>query len=158
MNIRFCTRPALALFCALLFSAACLAATPDFLERQNLEPELSLAKEAIGKRDWKTAKPHLDKLLKANPDNADVLTLSAFVARKSGDLDGAFTNYKKALKLEPGNLKALEYLGEAYLQAGQPKSARIQLDLLEKFCSKQCEEWKDLDQEIRDFKEKHPAK
>lgn len=158
MNKWFSQKRAMAMLCMLLFSAACLAATPDFLERQNLEPELSLAKEAIAKRDWKTAKPHLDKLLKAHPDNADVLTLSAFVARKSGDLDSAFTNYKKALKLEPGNLKALEYLGEAYLKAGQPKSARIQLDLLEKFCSKQCEEWKDLDQEIRAFKEKPSAK
>lgn len=151
-------------FAVLFFSAACvacfncMAATPDFLERQNLEPGLSMAKEAINKRDWKTAKPHLDKLLEANPDNADVLTLSAFVARKSGDLDTAFVNYKKALKLEPANLKALEYLGEAYLQAGQPKSARIQLDLLEKYCSRQCEEWKDLDQEIRAYKEKPAAR
>lgn len=158
MTNQFRTRLVLGLYCLVFFSAACLAATPDFLERQNLEPELSLAKEAISKREWKTARSYLDKLLQANPDNADVLTLAAFVARKSGDLDGAFTNYKKALKLEPGNLKALEYLGEAYLQAGQPKSARIQLDLLEKFCSKQCEEWKDLDQEIRAFKDKHSSK
>ena len=151
-------RQVIAAFCFVLLSAACLAATPDFLERQNLEPELSLAKEAIKLRDWKTAKPYLDKLLVANPENADLLTLSAFVCRKSADLECAFAKYKKALKLEPGNLKALEYLGEAYLQAGQPKSARVQLDLIEKFCSRQCEEWEDLDQEIRAFNKKHPAK
>lgn len=142
----------------MLFSLVCLAATPDFLERQNLEPELSLAKYAIKRHDWKTARPHLDKLLVANPDNADLLTLSAFVCRKSHDLDCAFAKYKKALQLEPGNLKALEYLGEAYLQAGQPKSAQIQLNLIEKFCSRKCEEWEDLDHEIHRFNTKHPAK
>lgn len=145
-------------FGVLLFSVAGLAATPDFLDRQNLEPELSLAKEAIKQHDWKSAKPYLDKLLVNNPENADLLTLSAFVCRKSADLDCAFAKYKKALKLEPGNLKALEYLGEAYLQAGQPKLARVQLDLIEKFCSRQCEEWTDLDQEIRAFHKKHTAK
>ena len=147
-----------ALFLSALLSLACQAATPDFLERQNLEPELSHAKQAIKQRDWKTAKPYLDKLLVANPDNADLLTLSAFVCRKSRDLDCAFAKYKKALQLEPGNLKALEYLGEAYLQAGQPKSAQIQLDLIEKFCSRQCEEWEDLDHEIHLFNKKHPGK
>lgn len=144
--------------CFVLLSASSLAASPDFLERQNLEPELSQAKEAIKLQDWKTAKAYLDKLLLANSENADLLTLSAFVCRKSSDLDCAFAKYKKALKLEPGNLKALEYLGEAYLQAAQPESARMQLDLIEKFCSRQCEEWEDLDQEIRAFIKKHPAR
>lgn len=135
-----------------------MAATPDFLERQNLEPALTQAKTAIKLRDWKAAKTHLDKLLLDNPDNADLLTLSAYVCRKSGDLDCAFAKYKKALQLEPGNLKALEYLGEAYLQAAQPKSAQIQLDLIEKFCSRHCEEWEDLDREIHTYQKKHPAK
>ncbi len=134
-----------------LLSLSCLAASPDFLERENLEPALSQAKAAIEHHEWSVAGPLLDKLLQKNPDNSDLYTLSAFVCRKSGDLKCAFTKYRRALEINPGNLKALEYLGEAHLQNGDPKSAKIQLDLIEKFSSKQNEEWKDLNEDIQTY-------
>ncbi len=132
-----------------LLSLSSFAATPDFLERQNLEPALSQAKTAIAHHEWAIAAPIIDGLIEKNSDNSDLYTLSAFVCRKSGDLDCAFKKYRKALQLNPGNLKALEYLGEAHLQTGDVQSARIQLELIEKFSSKKNEAWQDLNKKIQ---------
>lgn len=139
------------LFTSAFFSLSCGAASPDFLERQNLEPALTQAKDALAREEWTIAGPLLEGLLQNNPDNSDLYTLSAFVCRKSGDLQCAFEKYRKALALNPGNLKALEYLGEAHLQNGDVTSARIQLDLIEKFSSKTSEEWLDLNEDIQTY-------
>jgi Tfp pilus assembly protein PilF len=139
------------LFAFLAFSLPCAAASPDFLEQQNLEPALSEAKEAIAQKKWAVAGPLLDGLLQKHTDNSDLFTLAAFVCRKSGNLACAFEKYRKALQINPGNLKALEYLGEAHLQNNDPASAKIQLGLIENFSSKNTEEWKDLDEDIKTY-------
>jgi tetratricopeptide (TPR) repeat protein len=51
------------------------------------------------------------------PENADAWNLLAYCQRKTGKLDEAFLNYRKALDLKPEFPEAREYLGEAHLQA-----------------------------------------
>ena len=52
-------------------------------------------------------------------DDADpeIVNMLAFTMRKTGDLDGAFAMYEKALSLRDRFPQAREYLGEAHLQA-----------------------------------------
>ena len=52
-----------------------------------------------------------------DPTNPDVLNMLAYTQRKLGNLNDAFTNYRKALTLGPKFPEAREYLGEAHLQA-----------------------------------------
>lgn len=54
-----------------------------------------------------------------------ILNMLAYCQRKTGNLDAAFVNYRKALELRPDFPEAREYLGEAHLQA-----ALGQLDIL----------------------------
>jgi tetratricopeptide (TPR) repeat protein len=63
-------------------------------------------------------------------------------------LDDAFADYARALQLDPRHLGAHEYLGEAYLQAGQLEKAEAQLAQLKAICG-QCEQAEDLAESIR---------
>jgi tetratricopeptide (TPR) repeat protein len=60
-------------------------------------------------------------------NDPEILNMLAYTQRKTGHVDLAIENYRKALKLQPDFPEAREYLGEAYLQA-----ALAQLDWLEK--------------------------
>ncbi len=57
--------------------------------------------------------------------------LVGYAARKLGNYDKAFAAYDKCLSLEPDYAPAREYLGEAWLERGEPKKAREQLAMLE---------------------------
>ena len=50
-------------------------------------------------------------------NDPDILNMLAYTQRKTGELDRAIDNYKRALDLRPDFPQAREYLGEAYLQA-----------------------------------------
>jgi tetratricopeptide (TPR) repeat protein len=50
-------------------------------------------------------------------NDPDILNMLAYTQRKTGNLDLAIENYRKALRLRPDFPDAREYLGEAYLQA-----------------------------------------
>lgn len=101
---------------------------------------------AIAAQDWPRALAELQTALKSHPTDADVHNLLGYSHRKSAppDLGRAFFHYHEALRLNPAHRAAREYLGEAYLQAGQPEKAREQLDALERLCGRDCEEYRDL--------------
>jgi hypothetical protein len=57
------------------------------------------------------------------------------------------------LALEPEHKGAHEYLGELYLQTGQPEKAEAQLEKLAHICGLEgCEEYEVLRVAIADFK------
>jgi tetratricopeptide (TPR) repeat protein len=80
----------------------------------------------------------------ASPRDADAWNELAHAYRKSGDLDNAFKGYEKALRIDPKHRNAHEYLGEAYLQAGDLARAEAQLRNLDKLCFLPCEQYADL--------------
>jgi cytochrome c-type biogenesis protein CcmH/NrfG len=90
------------------------------------------------------------------PNDADAWNELGHAYRKSGDLDSAFKDYAKALKIDPKHKNAHEYLGEAYLQAGDLTRAEAELRTLDALCFLPCEQYSDLKQEIRRYKTEHP--
>jgi Flp pilus assembly protein TadD len=67
--------------------------------------------------DFAKALETFERLARQRPRDPDVLNMLAYSQRKTGDVDRAIGNYKKALNIRPKFPQAREYLGEAYLQA-----------------------------------------
>jgi Flp pilus assembly protein TadD len=89
-----------------------------------------------------------------SPNDADAFNWLGFAYRKSGQLDQAFATYKRALSIDPKHRGAHEYLGEAWLQAGQPEKADEELRTLATLCPGGCEQRADLQQAITDYRAK----
>lgn len=108
------------------------------------DAELTEAQAAIDKQDWNDAIRILQAYVAMKPGSADGYNLLGYSSRKKGDLDSAFRYYDKALTIDPKHRGAHEYLGEAYLLAGNLAKAREHLDILDHLCFFPCKEFKDL--------------
>ena len=87
-----------------------------------------------------------------NINKARVLNYIGYSTRKLGNVDEGIKYYKKALAIDPDYIRAREYLGEGYLQKGDVKNAKVQLEKIEKVCgNKVCEEYLELADEIGKF-------
>jgi len=108
--------------------------------------------ELIQNGEYQAAIDKLQAALVEAPDDADLLNLTAYSQRKLQRFDEALVNYQKALKIEPDHLGANEYLGELYLQMGQPDKAQERLEVLDKECFFGCDEYDKLKQAIEDYR------
>ncbi len=106
--------------------------------------DFEIGSNAIKASDWSRAVYHLNIAAGAEPTNADVQNLLGFAYRKERKLELAFKHYREALRLDPAHRGAHEYIGEAYLLAGDKARAQQHLATLEKLCGKGCEEYQDL--------------
>ena len=102
----------------------------------------------IDEEKYQAAIDQLQAALKDDPDDADLLNLTAYSQRKLQRFDEALANYLKALQIEPDHRGANEYLGELYLQMGQLDKAQERLQVLDKACFFGCEEYDDLKEAI----------
>lgn len=109
--------------------------TPVTVEDAEYERAVSL----IWAEEFARAEPLLQASLKRNPKNPDAWNYLGFVTRKLGNLADARQYYFNALRLDPEHLQAMEYLGELYLQTGEPDLARELLDRLRTLCPSRCE-------------------
>jgi len=107
-------------------------------------PDLSAVRAKVKAREWNAAIADLNGMIDKGVQHADVYNLLGFSLRKSGDLETAYTFYKKALDFDPEHKGALEYLGELYVQTGELAKARENVVLLQKLCPQGCEELDDL--------------
>lgn len=84
-------------------------------------------------------------MLKAvrHPD-AMTYTMLGFSERKSGNFDRALAYYAEALDIEPNNVNAHEYLGEAYVEQGKIDLAKAELLKVKAVCGTGCEPYRDL--------------
>ncbi|WP_374403568.1 tetratricopeptide repeat protein [Niveibacterium sp.] len=119
-------------------------------------PELVAAQGAIDKSDWDAAIGILTPYVAGHPRSADGLNLLGYASRKQGKLDNAFRYYEQALTIDPKHRGAHEYIGEAYLMAGDLAHAEQHLAALDKLCWLPCEEYDDLKAAIADYRAKHP--
>lgn len=110
--------------------------------------QLQRVEQLVGAQQWQQAESLLRDLRQDAANSADVWNWSGYVARKSGRLAQAFPYYDKALRLDPEHRGAHEYLGEAYLQNGEPQKAQEQLRILQGLCGR-CEEADDLSAALR---------
>jgi predicted Zn-dependent protease len=83
-----------------------------------------------------------------NQNDPRVQTMIGFTLRKLGRVDEAFGYYFKALAIRPEATTTRQYLGEAYLQIGEPGKAREQLAEIARRCGTACEDYTALAEEI----------
>jgi len=122
---------------------------------ESQDPNWVAAKKAVEAQDWKQATQLLSKAALTDPNNADIQNWLGYAQRKQGNLNAAFAAYNQALKLNPNHKGAHEYIGEAYLMAGDVTKAEKHLAELQRLCSPiPCEELKDLQRAVQEYKKK----
>jgi tetratricopeptide (TPR) repeat protein len=113
--------------------------------------------ELIEGKKYQQAITELDKALRDDPDNADMLNLMAYSQRKLKNFDIAMDYYQQALQIDPQHRGANEYLGELYLQLGQPDKAEERLKVLDKECFFGCDEFEELEAAIAEYRKQNPS-
>jgi tetratricopeptide (TPR) repeat protein len=99
---------------------------------------------ALKANDFAGALPRFLGALKRFPEAANLHNELGHTYRKLGRLDKAFEHYKRALAIDPRHRGAHEYIGEAYLMAGDVASAEKHLAALRSICTLPCDETRDL--------------
>ena len=94
------------------------------------------------KGDFKLALHYLNQA--ENKSDPRILTYIGYSSRKLGHTEAAMGYYAQALAVKPDYVVARAYLGEAFLQSGEPAKAAEQLALIEKQCGTTCIEYKEL--------------
>lgn len=95
--------------------------------------------------DWPRAVSLLRTIVADSPTSADANNLLGYALRKSGDHTAAEGFYLRALELNPRHRGAHEYLGELYVEIGQPEKAQELLLGLEQICGNTtCNEYRQL--------------
>ena len=115
-------------------------------------PDYAAAEKLI--KDWKYADaiPLLEKVIKAEPKNADAQNQLGYANRKLNRLSEAREHYGLALKIDYEHKGALEYQGELFLMLDDLKSAETNLARLDKICFFGCDEYTDLKKAIAAYK------
>lgn len=115
---------------------------------------------AVKFEDWVVAVAALERAAAKHRDSADVFNLLGYAYRKQRNLERAFANYHRALTLDPSHRGAHEYIGEAYLMAGNLVQAVEHLAILERLCRapSHCEEYHDLARAIAAYRAATPAR
>jgi len=124
----------------------------DLSEALAADADAVAAKEAMARKAWDVAAKHLSQALVRHPDDADLHSDLGFASRKLGDLDRAFVHYRRALALDPRHRGAHEYIGEAYLMAGDLASAEKHVAALRAICLLPCEELGDLEEAVAKYR------
>jgi Flp pilus assembly protein TadD len=117
------------------------------------DPDLATARARIAAKDWAGAAAVMQKAVARDPNNADYHNLLAYSVRNGAnpDMTVVFKHYQEALRLNPKHRGAHEYIGEAYLMAGNPAKAKEHLAALNKLCFFTCEEYRDLKKAIERY-------
>jgi Flp pilus assembly protein TadD len=118
------------------------------------DPDYAAGKRAVEAKNWQAALELFGKAAAKQPENANAFNMLAYAYRKSGNLDLAFKNYSEALRLDPRHRGAHEYIGEAYLMAGNLAKAEEHLKALDRLCIFGCEEYDDLKKAVAEYKQK----
>lgn len=114
--------------------------------RQQAEESYALAYEEIGKakkdledgkaknaeKKFRRAIERCEKAVLFDERYHEAWNMLGYSARKVGDYDKAFKAYERCLSIKPDYAPAREYLGEAWLEKGDAKQARLQLVWLER--------------------------
>lgn len=94
--------------------------------------------------DYQRGLGSLQKVVQADPRNADAWNYLGFSQRNLQHFDESLAAYQKALAINPNHRGANEYLGELYLRTGNLELAREQLARVRSLCPGGCEEHDDL--------------
>ena len=84
-------------------------------------------KEKDAKKKFGKALKQFEGAVERDPAYYQAWNMVGFCSRHAGDLKRAFDAYEKCLTIKPDYDEAHEYLGEAYLKAGNLDQAKVQL-------------------------------
>ena len=116
--------------------------------------DLEAGKAKNAEKKFKKALERVERATELDANYHEAWNLVGYCARKLGDYPKAFAAYDKCLSIKPGYAPAREYLGEAYLEKGDPKKAREQLALLGRLDAP--EETKTLQAALVAYETAHP--
>lgn len=124
-------------------------ANPDLATRDD---DFAAGKKAIEKKDWVEAARLFKLSERRNPDSADLQNYLGYAFRNQKKFDLAFKHYERAIELDPRHRGAHEYIGEAYLMTGNLAGAEKHLAALKEICLLPCEELKDLERAVAEYR------
>ena len=106
--------------------------------------------QAEARKDWAGAAQLMKAALARDATVAEYHNRYAYALRKgaSPDMKLVFHHYREALRLEPKHRGAHEYIGEAYLMAGDLPGAKRHLAELDRLCFFGCDEYDELKKAI----------
>jgi tetratricopeptide (TPR) repeat protein len=141
------------LMIALLVAPAALADPGESTQAAAADPVIGRVMSANAQSDWRRSQELLREALATDPGNADYHNLFAYAMRKgpSPSLDLVFRHYHEALRINPKHRGAHEYIGEAYLMAGNLAKAKEHLAALDGLCFFGCEEYSNLKKAVAEF-------
>jgi Flp pilus assembly protein TadD len=122
------------------------------------DPDYAAGKQALERKDWSQAVQRLGRAALRDPENADLQNSLGYAHRNLGQLEPAFRHYARALELNPRHRGAHEYIGEAYLLAGDVARAEQHLEALRRICLVPCDELADLEREVTAYRAKRGAR
>ena len=117
--------------------------------------DLADGKDKNAEKRFKRALEWGEKATALDEKYYEAWNLVGFAARKLGDYEKAFAAYDKCLEIKADYAPAREYLGEAWLEKGEPAKAHEQLALLNRYGAK--DEAATLGKAIADYEAAHPA-
>jgi tetratricopeptide (TPR) repeat protein len=131
---------------------------PNTVRDEPSDPVVEAVQGAVAKSDWGRARDLARAGVEKNPANADYQNLLAYALRMGPNppMDLVFRHYNEALRLDPRHRGAHEYLGEAYLMAGNLAKAKEHLRVLDDLCFLPCREYSMLKQAVADYEAKQP--
>jgi Flp pilus assembly protein TadD len=144
-----------ALLCAAIAAFAPVAAAdayeadPDLATR---DEDYAAGKKAVDRKDWAEAARLFQRAELRHPDHADLQNILGFSYRNLKQYDLAFKHYKRAIEIDPRHRGAHEYIGETYLLTGDMAGARKHLAALKEICLLPCDEQKDLERAIAEYR------
>ena len=144
-------RSVFAIILSVSMASAVLAAGSTSPSRPPSPTGYDLGVKAVKANDYARALSLLQKVVSANPRDANAWNFIGFSHRKLNRFDQALAAYKKALAIKPDHRGANEYLGELYLQTGDTAKAKERLKILDSACFFGCEEFDDLKAAIASY-------
>ena len=124
-------------------------ADPDLAAR---DEDYAAGKLAAERKDWMEAARMFERAERRNPDHADLQNILGFTYRNLKDYERAFKHYRRAIELDPRHRGAHEYIGETYLMTGNLAGAERHLAALKDICLLPCDELKDLERAIAEYR------
>jgi Tfp pilus assembly protein PilF len=161
LHLGYRKRVALAVFLALVVA---LASSPaayagKYTERYAKVSEALVAKgrAALEKGDYEAASQAFEQAVVANPHNALGFTYLGVTKLRMGEKPLAKKYFDTALEIDPNQVQALSWAGQADLSASNLESAEAKLQRLSRLCGPNCAEYKQLSEAVSSYKTSNPA-
>ena len=123
-----------------------LAYKKGYKEAQEAKKLKKAGKTAEATEKFAKALSRFEEAIKIHEPYAEAWNMVGYCSRNVGDLRRAFDAYDRSLAIDPEYEEAHEYLGEAYVMAGNLEKAREQLAWLQ---AKKSDEAKELAEAIQ---------